>query len=90
MIISASSCVLIYRVEIRQVLEREMSKKYKRQIRKEAPSAANPTAASSRTGNTTLPVFNPDYTYILKDLRRIGVLAGTFVAILVILSFILK
>jgi len=70
-----------------------MSKKYKRQVRKETDatsSAASPTAASSRAQSSSLPVFNPDYTYIVKDLRRIGVLAGSFIAILVILSFILK
>jgi hypothetical protein len=31
--------------------------------------------------------FNPDYSQVKRDLRRIGILAGTFVTILVILSF---
>ncbi len=31
--------------------------------------------------------FNPDYTQVKRDLRRIGILAGTFVLLLVILSF---
>ena len=30
-----------------------------------------------------------DYTHIRKDLTRIGVLAGSFIAILVVLSFVL-
>jgi hypothetical protein len=30
-----------------------------------------------------------DYTHIRKDLARIGVLAGSFIAILVVLSFVL-
>ena len=34
--------------------------------------------------------FNPDYTYIKRDLGRIGVLAGSFFVILVILSFFIK
>jgi len=34
--------------------------------------------------------FNPDYSYVIKDLRRIGILAGTFMAILVALSFFLR
>ncbi len=34
--------------------------------------------------------FNPDYSMIKKDLTRIGILAGFFIAILVALSFILK
>jgi hypothetical protein len=34
--------------------------------------------------------FNPDYSYVRKDLRRIGALAGFFLAVLVALSFILN
>lgn len=34
--------------------------------------------------------FNPDYSMVKKDLTRIGILAGVFIAILVALSFILK
>jgi hypothetical protein len=34
--------------------------------------------------------FNPDYSLIKKDLKRIGVLAGFFITVLVVLSFILK
>ncbi len=31
--------------------------------------------------------FNPDYSDVIKDLKRIGILAGTFFAVLVGLSF---
>ncbi len=34
--------------------------------------------------------FNPDYSYVIQDLRRIGLLTATFVSVLVILSFILR
>ena len=34
--------------------------------------------------------FEPDYSYVKKDLRRIGVLAGSFVTILIVLSFFLR
>ncbi|MBL8102401.1 MAG: hypothetical protein JNM02_07725 [Anaerolineales bacterium] len=34
--------------------------------------------------------FNPDYSMIKKDLVRIGSLAGFFILVLVVLSFILK
>jgi hypothetical protein len=34
--------------------------------------------------------FNPDYTMVKKDLKRIGLLAGFFIVVLVALSFILK
>ena len=33
--------------------------------------------------------FNPDYTEIKSDLKRIGLLAGIFLGILIVLSFIL-
>ena len=31
--------------------------------------------------------FNPDYTYVKRDLKRIGVLAGSIFAVLIVLSF---
>ena len=34
--------------------------------------------------------FNPDYSTVKKDLRRIGLLAAFFVAVLVTLSFFLR
>ena len=34
--------------------------------------------------------FNPDYTYIKRDLGRIGTLAGIFFVILVALAFVLR
>ena len=33
--------------------------------------------------------FNPDYSDVIKDLKRIGILAGSFFVILLALSFIL-
>ncbi|MGA2112311.1 MAG: hypothetical protein ABSG98_09225 [Anaerolineales bacterium] len=33
--------------------------------------------------------FHPDYQYIRKDLRRIGLIAGTFIVVMVILTFFL-
>jgi hypothetical protein len=69
-----------------------MPKKTKRIIRQDTAAKeinkTNPTAAmpSARRGAE----FNPDYTPIIKDLRRIGTLAGTFIIILVVLSFFLR
>ncbi len=31
--------------------------------------------------------FNPDYSYIKEDLKRIGLLAGIFTAGMIVLSF---
>jgi len=74
-----------------------MSKKYKRQVRKETaggtqprPAVSTPIATSSRSQSSSQTAFNPDYSYVIKDLRRIGLLAGTFISILVILSFLLR
>ena len=57
-----------------------MPKKSRRQVSKTAafmPQQRTPTE------------FNPDYTYIRRDLRRIGMLAGGFFVILIALSFFL-
>jgi len=34
--------------------------------------------------------FNPDYTYVKRDLARIGSLAGFFIVVLIVISFFLK
>jgi hypothetical protein len=34
--------------------------------------------------------FNPDYSAVIKDLKRIGILAGSFFTVLVVLSFFLR
>jgi hypothetical protein len=74
-----------------------MSKKYKRQVRKVVSAGAEPRSAVTTSSSTTSrsqsagpAAFNPDYSYVIKDLRRIGVLVGTFITILVILSFFLR
>jgi hypothetical protein len=72
-----------------------MSKKNKRQVRKTTASPAPVVLNSAPVADIT-PArssdreFNPDYSYVKKDLKRIGTLAGTFFAILIVLSFILK
>ncbi|HEX5943758.1 MAG TPA: hypothetical protein VFY66_15860 [Anaerolineales bacterium] len=48
------------------------------------------TTTVSMTPQTTRTEFNPDYTYVKRDLVRIGTLAGFFVAVLVVLSFFLR
>jgi hypothetical protein len=54
-------------------------------------SAARPHAASGLTLRTARPIAAApvefDYTYIKQDLRRIAVLAGGFIVILIGLSF---
>ena len=73
-------------------------KKAKKLRRPNITMAVGPTAAAGGGGQA---VADPrlirtepapvtfDYTHIKKDLTRIGVLAGSFIAILVVLSFVL-
>jgi hypothetical protein len=68
-----------------------MSRKRKKKSRRNRASGAKkPQRAVASGGRQASPrEFNPDYSYVIQDLRRIGVLAGSFIVILVILSFIL-
>ena len=34
--------------------------------------------------------FNPDYSVVKKDLKRIGLLAGIFTTLLIVLSFFIN
>jgi len=76
-----------------------MAKKYKRSASAQpapssletspagAPAPERPAAMFARRGGVA--DFNPDYSYISKDLKRIGILTTGFVVILFALSFIL-
>jgi hypothetical protein len=76
-----------------------MAKKSKKQVRKStksssseitsmaAPQTNTSFSSSSRASSTE---FNPDYSQTIKDLKRIGILAGTFFTVLVIISFFLR
>ena len=52
--------------------------------------ATSVSVASSTSAVNRSTEFNPDYTHIKRDLGRIGVLAGSFFAILIALSFFIK
>ena len=60
-----------------------MSKKKKRKF----SSAASSESTKSAVGTTISYEFNPDYTDIKRELKRIGILAGSFLVLLVVLSF---
>ena len=45
-------------------------------------TSVRPTAASTQ--------IQADYSHIVKDLKRIGVLAGGFVTVLIVLSFFIR
>ena len=67
-----------------------MSKKRKRQVSTTTSSEVKVSSPLSSPRRSTTDEFNPDYSYVKKDLRRIGALAGSFLAILLILSFFLR
>jgi hypothetical protein len=56
-----------------------MSKKSTRQVSRQVPRPVSPVAAKTTE-------FNPDYSITKRELHRIGILAGSFVAILVVLA----
>ena len=60
----------------------------KRQSRKSMRRTTSQTAAE--TGRFSQKDFNPDYSQTIKDLKRIGILAGSFFIILITLSFFLR
>jgi hypothetical protein len=72
-----------------------MSKKSKRQTSAaskvaapSAPATPAPTFGGlQRKGETA--EFNPDYTYIKSDLKRIAVLAGSIFAVLIALAVLM-
>jgi hypothetical protein len=62
-----------------QIKEYQMAKKNRRT-----------TSVSMASSASRQPEFNPDYTHVKRDLSRIGVLAGSFFALLIVLSFFIK
>jgi len=77
-----------------------MSKKQKRRVSKgNRPAITTPTAANAQPaasswtpqhGYNNAAEFKPDYTAVKKDLKRIGILAGSFFILLIALTFILR
>lgn len=72
-----------------------MAKKTKKRSVSSSAEVANTSstvaaAPVTKTGFTRASEFNPDYSYVRKDLKRIGILAGSFFVVLVLLSFFLR
>jgi hypothetical protein len=80
-----------------------MSKKSKKARRPNVPmytgpvTPAQPTSGGGgdmqlapRTSAAPRETINADYTHVVSDLKRIGLLAGGLIAILVALSFFIK
>jgi hypothetical protein len=79
-----------------------MAKKSRRARRKRRDRSTQSTTASPSIGRDTGGVparvpeilsaadFADEYGYVYNDLKRIAVLAGSFMAILILLAFILR
>ncbi len=65
-----------------------MAKKNKRQVRREVSPSPEKSTPDPLVGNRPTG-FNPDYHFVIRDVRRVGVLAGSFIVILIVLSFFL-
>ena len=69
-------------------MSKKRSKKRPRKTARRRPQTA---AAAGRPARRALPSrFEPDYSYVIQDLKRIGLLAGIFVSLLIALSFFLR
>ncbi len=66
-----------------------MSKKRKPKTQPGNKSGQKSSSGTKTTSRNLPDNFNPDYTYVRNDLRTIGILAGIFITILVVLSFII-
>jgi hypothetical protein len=79
-----------------------MAKKHTKRYARSVSASPQPVAAAvtaSEAAATKAPRvsrrtvedsdFAPDYTLIIRDLKRIGILAGSFFVVLLALSFIL-
>jgi len=67
-----------------------MSKKNRKKYRNKMEAAARNHAVVVNPMSQRSSEFNPDYSYVIKDLKRIGTLAIFFLTVLVVLSFILR
>lgn len=72
-----------------------MAKKTKRSVPSSSPRAASVTATAASPAVPSTPIssrrasgveFNPDYSHIIHDLKRIGILASGFFVILIVLA----
>jgi hypothetical protein len=57
-------------------------------VAKRTGRTGNWASRSPRSGGSL--EFTPDYSYVRADLKRIGFLAGTFLVLLFVLSFLLN
>lgn len=74
----------------RKVAQVRMPVSVSEDAKPQAVETAAARSSFSRRATAAPAEFNPDYTYVVNDLKRIGTLAGIFFVLLIILSFIIK
>ncbi len=57
--------------------------------RKSKTISNRPSATFAGAAQRAAVEFNPDYTNVKRDLKRIGLLAGIFFALMIVLAFVL-
>ena len=65
-----------------------MAKRTKRKIRRDVTLSSEKQIDDPLTINRPTG-FNSDFPFVIRDLRRVGILAGSFIIILVALSLLL-
>jgi hypothetical protein len=55
-----------------------------------SPVTSRPAASPAVSRSSYSQEFNPDYHLVIQDLKKIGILAVTFISLLVVLSFFLR
>jgi hypothetical protein len=67
-----------------------MAKKYARQSSPNKNSNLIERPSTLSETRSRISEFNPDYTYIARDIRRIGILAASLLGGLIVLAFFLN
>jgi len=67
-----------------------MPKKQNRQISKTSTEAKPAVSTFATSGQVYSSDFNPDYTHVTSDLKRIAMMAASFTVVLIVLSFFIK
>ena len=67
-----------------------MAKKKKRRVSHGVAHSGNQSSGNKVQASRSSGEFNPDYTAVIQDLKRIGIMAVSFISILIILSFVIN
>ncbi len=66
-----------------------MDRKAERSVTTPSPTQGSAKALNAQTEATSAQGFAAQYSYVYDDLKRIAVLAGTLLVVLIALSFVI-